>query len=48
LYGVPIVRLWPAKSKWSQKVGVLPDSYMGELDHHKMVVLPDSFFPTLP
>ena len=25
----------------------LPDSYMGELDHYKMIVLPDSFSPTL-
>jgi hypothetical protein len=25
----------------------LPDSYMGELDHHKMIVLSDSFFPFL-
>jgi len=32
----------------SQEVVVLPDSYMGELDHHRMVVLSDSFFPTFP
>ena len=37
----------PANSKESQEVVVLPDSYMGELDHHKMIVLPDSFFPFL-
>jgi hypothetical protein len=24
----------------------LPDSYMGEIDHYKMIVLPDSFSPT--
>jgi hypothetical protein len=43
----PEARLSPANSKYYQKVVVLPDSYLGELDHHKMIVLPDYFFPTL-
>jgi hypothetical protein len=33
-------------SRESQNVVVLPDWYMGEFDHHRMIVLSDSFFPT--
>jgi hypothetical protein len=44
---LPEVRLSPANSKESPNVVGLPDSYMGELDHYKMIVLPDSFSPTL-
>jgi hypothetical protein len=44
---LPEVRLSPANSKESQNVVVLPYSYMGELDHRKMMVLPDSLSLTL-
>ena len=44
----PRIRLSHLDSNWYHRVVALPHSYLGELDHYKMVVLSDSFFPTLP
>ena len=37
----------PSRQQVVPECVALPHSYLGELDHHKMVVLSDSFFPTL-
>jgi hypothetical protein len=44
---VSFAALVSTNSGESQNVVVLPNWYLGEFDHHKMVALPDSLFTTL-